>query len=234
MGSGSSGNCYRISDGQTELLLEAGINFKTVQKALQFKTSRIKGVLITHEHLDHAGHMVEYMKNGLDCYLTNGTANVIGVPEKYHHRLYRTITKEPFKIGTWTILPFDIEHDAKEPCGYLLKSDFGYKLLFVTDTYYVRYKFKGITHIMLEINYVYEQMQKNIQEGTLHPGLAHRIMKSHFSLEHASNFLQATDTSKLQEIHLIHLSNSNSNAPLIKDSIQKIAGVPVYIAGGKA
>nr|WP_243721437.1 MBL fold metallo-hydrolase [Macrococcus bovicus] len=231
MGSGSSGNCYHISDGQTELLLEAGINFKTVQKALNFKTNKVKGVLVTHEHLDHAEFLSQYMAHGLDCYMTPGTAEATDMDE--HHRLHQVKIKEIFVIDTWIIMPFDVEHDAAEPCGYLLQSELGYKLLFVTDTYYVRYKFKGITHMMLEINYLYEQMQRNIQEGKLHPGLARRIMKSHFSLEHASNFLQATDISKLQAIHLIHLSKNNSNAPLIKDSIQKIAGVPVYIAGGK-
>ena len=85
--------------------------------------------------------------------------------------------------------------------------------------------------MMLEVNYVYEQMQQNIKDGIVHNALANRIMQSHFSLENAIGLLKANDLSKLQEIHLIHLSNNNSNATHIKNSIQETTGVPVYIGG---
>lgn len=209
-------------------MLEAGISFKEMQKAVKFKTSKIKGCLITHEHNDHAQYMSQYLQHGIECYATEGTISGKSI---VHHRLYTIEYKKQFKVGTWTILPFKVNHDAKEPCGYLLKSVHGYKLLFVTDTYYCQYKFPGITHMMLEVNYIYEEMQSNVQNGTLHPGLARRIMKSHFSLEHAVGFLRATDITRLKEVHLIHLSNSNSNAAIIKEKIQEVAGVPVYIGG---
>lgn len=113
-------------------------------------------------------------------------------------------------------IAFDIDHDANEPVGFLLQSVHGYKVLYVTDTKYLKYKFKGLTHMMLEVNYVYEQMQQNIKDGIVHNALANRIMQSHFSLENAIGLLKANDLSKLQEIHLIHLSNNNSNATHIK------------------
>lgn len=209
-------------------MLEAGISFKEMQKAVKFQTSKIKGCLITHEHNDHAAYTEQYLKHGIECYATKGTLEGINLE---HHRLYEVEYKKTFKIGTWSIMAFRVNHDAKEPCGYLLKSVHGYKLLFVTDTYYCQYKFPGITHMMLEVNYIYEEMQNNVQNGSLHPGLARRIMKSHFSLEHAVGFLRATDTTQLKEVHLIHLSNSNSNAAVIKEKIQEVAGVPVYIGG---
>jgi phosphoribosyl 1,2-cyclic phosphodiesterase len=37
-------------------------------------------------------------------------------------------------------------------------------------------------------------------------------LNSHFSLEHAIGMLEANDLSKLEEIHLIHLSSNNANA----------------------
>lgn len=54
LGSSSSGNCYLIEANDNEkLILDAGVNFKVVQKELNFNFNGIEGVLITHEHMDH-------------------------------------------------------------------------------------------------------------------------------------------------------------------------------------
>lgn len=44
--SGSKGNCYRISDGSTSLLLDCGIPLKQIQIALDFKLSDIDATLM--------------------------------------------------------------------------------------------------------------------------------------------------------------------------------------------
>ena len=48
--SGSTGNCYKISDGGTPLLLECGIKYKDIQKGCGFKLGEIEACLISHEH----------------------------------------------------------------------------------------------------------------------------------------------------------------------------------------
>ena len=50
LASGSSGNCYFVN-GDTPLLIEAGITYKTIQQKLNWKISELAGVLISHEHL---------------------------------------------------------------------------------------------------------------------------------------------------------------------------------------
>ncbi len=160
--------------------------------------------------------------------MTNGTMLAIDYES---HRLSTIKAKQELRIGTWSIIPFDIEHDAKEPVGFLLRSSLGYKILYVTDTKYLKYKFSGLTHMMLEVNYIYVQMQENVKNGAIHQALANRIMDSHFSLEHAIDMLNSNDLSKLQAIHLIHLSSQNSNANEIKTQIQETTGVPVYVGG---
>lgn len=160
--------------------------------------------------------------------MTNGTMLAIDYES---HRLSTIKAKQELRIGTWSIIPFDIEHDAKEPVGFLLRSSLGYKVLYVTDTKYLKYKFSGLTHMMLEVNYIHEQMQENVKNGAIHQALANRIMDSHFSLEHAIDMLNSNDLSKLQAIHLIHLSSQNSNANEIKTQIQETTGVPVYVGG---
>lgn len=225
--SGSTGNCYHITDGSTALLLECGIRFRDIQKALNFNTSDIAGVLISHEHKDHSKALKDVLKAGLNVYLSQGTADAEKIQ---HHRLKIIEAKRQFTIGTWTILPFDIEHDAADPLGFLLMNQQGEKLLFATDTYYVRYKFLGLTHIMVECNYSIDILEENIASGRVHKAMKNRLLKSHFSLENVIEFLRANDLSKVQEIHLLHLSSTNSDAELFKQRVQEITGKMAYVS----
>ena len=227
LASGSSGNAYWISDGHTELLLECGIKFKDIQIALDFDTRKLAGCLVTHEHKDHTKGLKDVLRAGINVYATQGTIDQEGIS---HHRLKSIKAKKQFDIGTWTILPFDVEHDVAEPVGFLLANKQGEKLLFATDTYYVKYKFKGLTHIMLECNYSLEILNENIETGRIHQGMKGRLVKSHFSLENVTEFLKANDLSSVQEIHLLHLSDTNSNEQDFKRTIQELTGKVVYIA----
>ncbi|KIH70050.1 MBL fold metallo-hydrolase [Salinicoccus roseus] len=228
IGSGSSGNCYMISDDNTTILLEAGIQFDKVQKALNFKTRKVKGVFITHEHGDHSKYTKDYLKGGLNCWMTPGTKDALNLN---HHRLFTLNYKQTTRIGSLVVMPYETQHDVAEPCGYLIKSDHGSKLLFATDTYYIKYKFPDVTHMLLEVNHDYDYMQGRVNSGALHPALANRIMKSHLNLENGIKYLQASDLDQLKEIHLIHISKDNGLRNHFKEEIQKVTGVPVKIAG---
>ncbi|RHW33543.1 MBL fold metallo-hydrolase [Oceanobacillus profundus] len=227
LASGSKGNCYHITDGSTPLLLECGIPFKSIRRALNFETSNLAGCLVTHEHKDHCAGLKDVTRSGIDCYMSPGTAEAVGVS---NHRIKKVKSKQQFEIGTWTVLPFDVQHDVSEPYGFLLVNKVGEKLLFATDTYYIRYKFKGLTHLLIECNYSMDILNNNIENGHTHIGMKNRLIKSHFSLENVKEFLLANDLSKVQEIHLLHLSDANSNEAFFKREIQELTGKVVYIA----
>jgi phosphoribosyl 1,2-cyclic phosphodiesterase len=225
--SGSKGNCYRVTDGSTPILLECGIPFKEIQRGLKFRLSELTGCLVSHEHKDHCKAVPDIMKAGIDCYMSQGTADALGVSG---HRLHIVQAKQQFKIGTWVILPFDTEHDAAESLGFLLANQAGDKLLYLTDSYYCKYRFAGLTHLMLECNYSLDILKRNAESGLVPKELKSRILKSHFSLENVKKFLQANDLSKVQEIWLLHLSEQNSCEKRFKEEVQKITGKPTYIA----
>jgi phosphoribosyl 1,2-cyclic phosphodiesterase len=226
-GSSSAGNAYRVSDGKTTLLLEAGLRFKDLQQALNFRMSEVAGCLLTHNHGDHSKAAADVMKSGIDVYSSQGTLNALKLSG---HRAKPIEAKKQFVIGTWTILPFEVEHDVEEPFGFLLVNREGEKLLFLTDTFYCRYKFNGLTVIAVECNYSKTILDENIDAGRVPAAMKKRLLHSHFSLEHVKEFLQANDLSKVQEIHLLHLSDNNSDATLFKREIQQIAGCEVYVA----
>ena len=201
--SGSSGNCYRVTDGRTPLLLECGIQYKQIQKGCGFRLSEIKACLISHEHQDHVKAVKDIMRAGIDCYMSRGTAEALEVSG---HRANIIKAKQQFRIGTWTILPFETQHDAQEPLGFLLANQDGDKLLYATDTYFIRYRFRGLTHIAVECNYSLDILKRNVDAGTLPKELKSRLLKSHFSLENVKRFLQANDLSKVEAIFLQYLS----------------------------
>ncbi|MDE0581525.1 MBL fold metallo-hydrolase [Planococcus sp. A6] len=226
LATGSKGNCYYITDGHTPLLLEAGIRFKDIQRKLNFQTRSIKGCLITHEHKDHCAGLPEVLKSGIDCYLSPGTKEALGIQ---HHRLKAIENKKQFTVGTWTVLPFDVQHDVSEPFGFLLVNEAGDKLLFATDTYYIKYKFQGLTHLMVECNYSQKILDENILSGRTPKVLRKRLMHSHFSLENMKEFLKANDLKQLEEIWLLHLSDSNSNEELFRKEVAELTGKMIYI-----
>jgi len=227
LASGSAGNCYHVTDGKTPLLLECGIRFDGIRRKLNFQMSDIIGCLISHEHNDHSMEFFKLAKYGIDIYMSEGTREALGIP--IFHRIKVVKPKEQFKIGTWTILPFDVQHDAAEPLGFLLANRTGEKLLYATDTYYIRYRFNRLSHIMVECNHSYDILDRNVESGVIPMAMKNRLIQSHFSLENVKEFLRANDLSQVEEIWLLHLSDENSDAERFKREIQELTGKPVYI-----
>ena len=174
---------------------------------------------------DHCKAVEKLTKAGVNCYMSPGTAEEIG----YHnHRVISIRDLEP--IGSWQVQPFEVAHDAAEPFGYFLASQNGDRLVYITDSFYSKYNFVKPTHIMVECNYAKDILDKNVRTGRVPAARKKRVLQSHFSLENVKEFLQANDLSQLKEIHLLHLSDENSDAERFKREIQALAGVPVYIA----
>ncbi len=228
--SGSTGNCYKISDGRTPLLLECGISINDILRNLKFGVSSLAGCLLSHGHSDHSRAVKDLMNFGVDIYLSQGTADEISGLGPWRHRINIIKARQQFRIGTWTVLPFDTQHDVAEPLGFLLANQAGEKVLYITDSYYCRYRFQGLTHIMIETNYSLDILNGNVEAGNIPPEMKKRVMRSHMSLETAKEFLKANDLSKVEQIWLIHLSDGNSDAERFKREVQELTGKPTYIA----
>ena len=69
LGSGSTGNSVLISTEKTKVLVDAGLSAKQILLRLSkigVDHSELDGVLITHEHSDHAGGL-RVLKRSVDC-----------------------------------------------------------------------------------------------------------------------------------------------------------------------
>lgn len=227
MASGSSGNATYVSDGVTALLLDCGISYRELQKGTDFGLSKLSGVLVTHYHQDHSKAVKDLAKHGIDIYSSAGSFEALKIQG---HRCKPVKSLESFSVGTFDVMPFDVIHDAPEPLGFLAESvETGEKLLYFSDTAYVRYTFDCLTHIIAECNHGEYELRRSVSEGIITPELAKRITRNHISVERLERMLKANDLSQLQEVHLIHLSDNNSDEGRFKSVIQRVVGVPVYV-----
>jgi len=83
---------------------------------------------------------------------------------------------------------------------------------------------------MIECNYDNEILDENIQKGRVNHRRKNRLINTHFSLKTVLTLLESNDLSKLKEVWLLHLSETNADDELFKKAVQKKTGVPVYIA----
>ena len=221
--SGSSGNAYLIGDGHTRLLLDAGIPFKRIQIGCGFRTSSIDGCLVTHRHGDHAAAVPKLLQRGITVY---SNADVAGL----YPGVQSVDALREYPIGTFHVLPFTAEHDV--PCyGYQVASEeTGEKLVYITDSAYVRYTFTGLTHIMIEANYAEDIMLGNVRDDKIPFPLAERVAQTHMSIDTLLELLRANDMTRVRQIYLLHLSDNNSDAEKFKKLVQQETGAEVYIA----
>jgi len=224
--SGSSGNTYILDDGKSKILIEMGIPITRIKKALDFNLSSVAFALCGHLHSDHSLAIKDVMKAGIDVYANRETFDALHLDG---HRAKVVVPLRQFSAGTWDILPFEGIHDV--PClGFLMVSKEG-RALYLSDSNFVKYRFKGLNLIALGVGYSVDILKENVRAGRIDPGLANRILRNHMSLETALDFFKANDMSRVEEIHLLHLSDANSDEERFLSAVEKATGRPVYVAG---
>lgn len=226
LGSSSKGNCYLLESGAETLILEAGIRWKEIQKGLGFDLAPVVGCLVTHEHGDHAKAVADAVKAGIDLYATAGTVEALGLSG---HRVHRIQYQTPFKVGAFEALAFDVDHDASEPAGFLIRHPDMGTLLFATDACGIRHRFTELNHVWIECNY----SDAILERATAMPEAArNRLVKTHMSLEKSMEFLKnaGVDANSTRTIAMLHLSDGNSDARTFQNKIWLQTGIRPVVA----
>lgn len=224
--SGSKANSYLLETSSGTIILEAGVPIKKVLHALDFNLKNVIGCFVTHEHGDHAKYVKEYLENGINVYMSNGTKETLNLR---YAQVIPTGKRKVFK--NISVAVFETEHDATEPIGFLINDVFtDEKLIFATDTYYVRYKFKDIDYILVECNYAFDILDDNIEAGIIRHERLNRLRSSHFELGNVKEFISANNSKHLKNVVLLHLSAQNSDKERFKREIEAITRANVNIA----
>ena len=220
LGSGSSGNCYLLSTETETLILDCGIPIIEIKKGLNFDLSKVVGCVVTHSHKDHSLSAKDFENMGIPVF------------KPYEN-------KEPISLNGWngTIQAFDLTDkdrkfmhtnaDGSEcPCyGFLITHHELGRMLYITDTELVKWRFKDINHILISCNY----QRKYIDDENI--AKRNHVFRGHMELETVKEFIKANNSDSLQSIILCHLSNDNANPKECKEEVEKVAKCPVYVAG---
>lgn len=205
LGSGSSGNCYILENDEEALIIEAGLPFMEAKKALDFNVMKIVGVLASHIHGDHAKYIEEYKRAGIKYFAPYDMSHHISAEYNHMGKFRIKDFANSDKSGRW----LHNNSDGSEcPCYgfHITHPDMG-SLVYATDTEYVRWRFKGVNHILCEVNYDMQFVDRD------EPNYEHRL-RGHMSLPAALDFISTNDNPNLRTVCLLHLSASSSDAEL--------------------
>lgn len=229
--SGSRANGYLLCGGDEALAIECGVPYSDFKTATGFKKRYINGALLSHEHGDHSKYVHQLLDAGINVFMSRGTFDGLGLEQRFVG-FGVTIVKplSNFNVGGFECIPFDTQHDCNEPLGFLIRHKEMGTCLFATDTYYLRYKFSGLNHIMIECNYDNDRLNDNVSTGEVPLFVARRVCRSHMSLETLISTLRANDLSCVKDIVLLHLSSTNSDSDYYIRKIEEVTGIPTVVA----
>src|SRR3989344_276679 len=121
LASGSSGNCFYVSNKNTAILIDVGISTKQVLerlKAINQNPLKIKAIFITHEHSDHIrGSDVLARKFSIPIFATKATAQKGFLCS--NSDLINIIRSDSLiKIKDMKVEAFSKFHSAADPVSY--------------------------------------------------------------------------------------------------------------------
>ena len=139
--------------------------------------------------------------------------------------------QKPREFGLFVVLPFGVQHDAREPMGFLIRHRAtGETALYATDTYYLRFTFTCVHYWIVECNFTERLLQAQLERGELSARLYNRLTRSHMSLRRLVDALHANDLTDTRAIVLVHLSDERSDEREMVDTIRNETGIDSIFA----
>ncbi|MBQ3169936.1 MAG: MBL fold metallo-hydrolase [Clostridia bacterium] len=225
--SGSSGNAIYVGDGESGILVDAGVSCARIIKELEnigVKPESLNAILITHEHTDHtSGAGILSRKFDLPIYATEGTWNgmqdKVGAVQSKNIRLIDA--RQDFYIGKIGVCPFSIPHDASDPCGFSFFSG-SIKASIATDIGCIRDGWISAVSdsdiLLLESNY----NEDMLKAGKYPYALKKRILSrtGHLSNDDAGKAAVRLVNRNVRNIILGHLSKENNFPQLAEQTVR--------------
>ncbi len=220
-GSGSSGNSYILKAENEYLILDAGVSLKAMMPLIDFQISKISGVLVTHVHKDHDQYSEDWQKRGIK----------VLKPFDETHKNTTLKRNSQFKIKPFALTNSEgqwvhTNSDGSE-CpiyGYYITHPEMGILVYTTDCEFIKYRFKGVNHYLIEANYDLDTLDN---DGDLK---AHRVFGSHQSIQAACKFVGVNQSAELRNVILCHLSSQNGSPEQFKEVMQEVVGDTVNVS----
>ncbi|MCH5156556.1 MAG: MBL fold metallo-hydrolase [Clostridiales bacterium] len=220
--SGSKGNCTLIQSDNTNILLDVGLGYRAILKALESRAltpNNIDAIVITHEHSDHIGALQHWAQHfSTNIYIPSPIAHELGLRIAYAPAEVVEVNGS-FTVGNVSIDVYECSHDAKCCLGYRFTSGDS-RFACVTDTGCVKCELVQFlapcSAIMLESNHDEDMLMK----GDYSYPLKRRILSNygHLSNAQATDILSQLVGSRVKNVILAHLSEKNNTRELAFNS----------------
>lgn len=224
--SGSSGNSFFVQSDCAKILVDAGVSCKKIVEALasiNIEIEDIDAILVTHEHTDHTQSIGTISKKyNIPVYANKGTWKAM--PQQMEkikkENIYFFSNNEEFKIKDLKIFPFNIPHDAANPCAFNI-SNSSTKISIATDIGHMDYTIldhlKNSKFVLLESNYEPEVLKYSRYPYKLKERIASPF--GHLSNIDAGKTINYLADFGLQTALIGHLSNENNFPELAYKSV---------------
>ena len=230
LGSGSAGNALIVAHKNTKLMLDCGFSIKeTVTRLARLNLSpeNITGLVITHEHDDHAGGAFKFAaKFNIPVWLTYGTLKMVDryLPASSQSLQLNVVNSHTaFSIHDLQVQPYPVPHDAREPIQCIF-SDGDSKLGVLTDvghsTPHIEHMLSGCDALVLECNHDASMLQSGPYSWSLKKRVGGDL--GHLENTEAANILAKLDNHKLQHIVAAHLSAKNNSPALAQAALSNV------------
>lgn len=223
LGSGSRGNATLIECGATRLLLDCGFAAREVERRLALlgvAAESLTAILVTHEHQDHIKGVGPLARRyGLPVWITHGTYRQGRCGELPDPRLIHS-HQDAFRIGSLSVQPYPVPHDAREPMQYVFSSAEA-SLGVLTDsgsvTPHIQQMLADCHALLLEFNHDLEMLNN----GPYPPALQRRVggRLGHLNNEQAAGLLADLDHTRLSHLVVAHVSEQNNHPRKVRETI---------------
>lgn len=222
LGSGSSGNATIIAYEQQALLIDCGFSVKETERRLQaldFDPNQLAGILLTHEHGDHAkGVKALARKYAIPVFMSKGTAIAGGFSALSDLRFVSS--EHDFNIGAFQVSAITVPHDAREPLQFVVRA-VNASVGVLTDlgsfTPLVLSLYSECEALLIEANHDLHMLAN----GPYPPSLRHRVGGAwgHLNNMQTAELLRGLDLSQTQQLVIGHISEKNNSLACVKDAL---------------
>lgn len=224
LASGSNGNCYYTGNQTDAVLVDAGISARQLLQRFRsagLDPGKVKAIFITHEHSDHTrGMQVLSKRLGITVYMTART--YYALPPAFRPPHYKFFTPgETVSAGSFLVHTFLKNHDAVEPCSFILEHH-GKTVGVFTDIGEACGNVKNAVArchaLFMECNYD-EEMLRN---GSYPVYLKNRVASAHGHLSNtqAVELVRDHGHPQLECVFLSHISKENNTSDIAMDTFR--------------
>ena len=226
LASGSSGNCLLVEAGGSRVLVDAGLSARRLGQRLGelgVDPAALDGVLVSHEHSDHARGLRRFCgRHGVPVFCNLQTADALGRGDaqvRLDWRLFQS--GRDFEVGRLAVECFAVPHDASEPLGFALHFD-GVSLGVLTDLGFasqaVLERVAGVDALLVEANHD----MRLLQDDSRRPWAVKQRISSrhgHLSNDAAAEVVAHCAERNLKRVVLGHLSRDCNRAELARQAV---------------